>query len=122
MPKVKFIERVTVKNGSGVPEGPTYDAGEVVDFTEASAEYWKRRGVAVDADPGAKVGKAATKPARRHDDREEREEPDDLPDLESMTVAQLGQYATAKGVDLGVLTKKADIVAAIRDALKASGS
>ena len=41
---------------------------------------------------------------------------DDEDELEIMTVAELRSYAETTGVDLGKLTKKADIIAAIRAA------
>lgn len=36
------------------------------------------------------------------------------PDLESMTIAELNEYAEAHGIDLGKAAKKADILAVIK--------
>lgn len=44
----------------------------------------------------------------------------DAPALETLTVAQLREYATENGIDLGNHAKKAEIVAAITEALTAA--
>jgi len=51
-------------------------------------------------------------------------EPDDEPNtdsLDGMTVTELRAVAGANGIDLGALTKKADIISAIRTALVSGG-
>ena len=58
-------------------------------------------------DNGRTAGKEAEKPAPVEDDEDE---------LEAMTVPELKAYAETVGIDLGKLTRKVDIVAAIRKA------
>ena len=40
------------------PEGPQFEAGEIVSLEDASAQRWLRRGAAKLADKGARAGKA----------------------------------------------------------------
>lgn len=47
MPKIRFLETRTVKDGSGF----TYQAGQVYEVSEDGARHWLRRNVAVLVDP-----------------------------------------------------------------------
>lgn len=52
MPLVKFTQtRVVQDNKTGTPDEERYEAGQIYDLPEASAERWKRRDCAVDPTP-----------------------------------------------------------------------
>lgn len=57
--KVRFLVTRTVQ----AVDGETYEAGQVYDLPDASAQRWKDRGVAVDDDGTGPVATAAQKPA-----------------------------------------------------------
>ena len=112
---VRFVETVTVKNGTGVPDGPTYKAGDVVAFESSSADYWVGRRCAVYAERGEKA-------VAQVEQQEPAKTDETTVDLEGMTVKDLNEYAEVMKIDLGTLTRKADIVAAIKAAIAAKAT
>lgn len=87
MTRVRFLIRKRWPH----PDGPKRQAGEEHVLDSDLAELWHARGVVQIIDP-----------------------PEDAP-LDGLTVAELRNVATERGIDLEGATRKADILAALTD-------
>lgn len=112
--RVRFVETVTVQNGTGMEPGPTYRAGEVREFPDRSAEYWVNRRAAVfDQAAVTETGDPVIQePPRTKTTTVE---------LSAMTVAELSDHAKKLGIDLGTLSRKEEIIAKIKADVAAAG-
>lgn len=133
---VRFVEETTVDNGSDLPKGPTYKVGDVRPFGERSAQYWVNRRVAVYAT--AEEIATLDAPKQRTSGNQgggnqgtgtgtgttggNQGGKGDGVDLDAMTLVQLAEYAAERKIDLGKLTKKADVIDCIRKAEAAQGT
>ena len=95
--KIRFTKTVTTK--ASPPE--TFVEGRTYDLNDASANHWLVRGA---AEPVRTPEEVAADDADAGDG------------LDDMTAAELRGVAEAESIDLGGVTRKADVAAAIRAA------
>jgi hypothetical protein len=110
--KIKFTENALYET-DGYRKGHTFKAGEVHDFPDHFAQRWIRRGAAVEVDSAPRFKPLTRVVGKEEGEAAEQPAPEPLPDLETMTKADLEEFATGRGVDLSGARTKADIIEAI---------
>lgn len=85
-------------------------------FARVDGKAFSKPAPAAPVAPAAPSNEQASNPANDGENAIPAAPADDSDELESMTVNELKAYAETVGIDLGKLTKKPDIVAAIRKA------
>lgn len=109
---VKFLRDYTVNNGTGVPPGPHFKAKAVYQLPNEQADFWVRTGHAalateVEAADATQVA-AVVQPS--------------LDGLDEMKAKDLIGISEVEKIDLGIASKKSDIIAMIRAARAAKAA